>query len=205
MDIVSVLSFFLIMLTLAALPSTSVALVITRSVTHGILNGIAVACGIVIGDLLFVALALVGMIALAETMGAFFAILKYVGGAYLVWLGFSLLRSKVSLNDLAVDSSSSSLAASVSAGLILTLGDLKAILFYASLFPSLFNVSALSITEASIIVGVTIFAVGGVKVTYAFSARGIVKRLSLISAARHVRTLAGGMLIGTGTFIIAKG
>jgi threonine/homoserine/homoserine lactone efflux protein len=88
---------------------------------------------------------------------------------------------------------------------VLTLGDLKAILFYASLFPSLFDVSTLSVTDVSVIVGVTIFTVGGVKVTYAVVARGIVERLSNISAARHIRTVAGGMLMGTGTFLIAKG
>lgn len=77
-------TLFLIMLTLAALPSASVALVVTRSATAGFANGVAVALGIVVGDLLFVALAILGLSLLAETMGAFFAILKYLGGAYLI-------------------------------------------------------------------------------------------------------------------------
>jgi len=46
---------------LAALPSASVALVITRSATLGVANGIAVSAGIVLGDLIFILLAIFGL------------------------------------------------------------------------------------------------------------------------------------------------
>lgn len=50
MSIVESITLFGIMMALAAVPSTSVALVITRSATLGIRNGLAVAMGIVLGD-----------------------------------------------------------------------------------------------------------------------------------------------------------
>ena len=93
------------MVVLAAIPSASVALIVTRSATLGIKNGILVACGIVLGDLIFVALAILGMSFLAETMGSFFVIFRYVGGAYLVWLGFSLIRSNEKVNLIQSDAS----------------------------------------------------------------------------------------------------
>jgi len=144
------------------------------------------------------------MSVIAETMGAFFTVLKYVGGAYLIWLGFSLLRSKNSLVDLKANSNGSSLIASILAGLALTLGDLKAILFYASLFPSLFDLSTLAISDISLIVIVTIIAVGGVKVLYAIAARKIVERFSNLPNSRPARTVAGGILVGTGAYFVLK-
>jgi threonine/homoserine/homoserine lactone efflux protein len=69
MTATSIISLLVTMLILAAIPSASVALVVTRSATLGIKNGISVACGIVLGDLIFVALAILGMSVLAETMG----------------------------------------------------------------------------------------------------------------------------------------
>ncbi|HHJ14327.1 MAG TPA: LysE family translocator, partial [Gammaproteobacteria bacterium] len=51
MNIIDAVFLFAIMAALAAIPSTSVALVLTRSATLGLANGIAVATGIVIGDL----------------------------------------------------------------------------------------------------------------------------------------------------------
>ena len=204
MDMIAALSFFIIMLGLAVLPSASVALVVTRASTHGVKNGIAVASGIVVGDLIFVSLTLLGMSVLAESMGAFFAVLKYVGGAYLIWLGYSLLRSKATFGELDQTSDGSSLVASLLAGLVLTLGDLKAILIYASLFPNLFDLAALSLTDITMIVVVTILTVGGVKTMYALAARNVVDRFSGFLATRHTGTIAGGLLMGTGTYIIVK-
>lgn len=98
MNIFEALTLFVVMLPLAAMPSSSVALVVARSVGGSRLNGAFSALGIVAGDLIFVAMALVGMSVLAESLGALFAIVKYCAGAYLVWLGWGLLRSKPSLS-----------------------------------------------------------------------------------------------------------
>jgi len=148
------------MLVLAAIPSASVALVVTRSATLGVTNGIAVALGIILGDLVFVTLAILGMSFLAETMGSFFAVLRYAGGAYLIWLGVTLLRSKQQMELTREYSSKLSLAASFISGLFLTLGDIKAILFYASLFPAFVDMSSLSANDMIGIVIVTILGVG---------------------------------------------
>jgi threonine/homoserine/homoserine lactone efflux protein len=78
MSILDSISLFLIMATLAVIPSTSVALVVTRSATLGISNGVAVALGIVLGDLVFIFLAILGLSAVAEATGAFFVVIKYI-------------------------------------------------------------------------------------------------------------------------------
>ncbi len=85
MSIIDSISLFVIMVTLAIIPSTSVALVVTRSATLGASNGIAVAIGIVLGDLTFILLVLLGMSVVAETMAGVFLTIKYVGGTYLLW------------------------------------------------------------------------------------------------------------------------
>lgn len=192
------------MVVLAAIPSASVALVVTRSATLGIQNGILVACGIVLGDLIFVALSILGMGFLAETMGSFFVILRYVGGAYLIWLGFSLLRSNGKVNLIQSDTSKLSLLASFASGLLLTLGDIKAILFYASLFPAFIDMSNLRVSNIVAIVVVTIIAVGGVKVFYAYSAQRIAKRFQNQKAQKLTKSTAGCCMIGAGVYIITK-
>ena len=65
MSLFATLTLFAIMIVLAALPSCSVALVVTRAATLGIRNGAAVTAGIVMGDLIFVTLAILGMSTLA--------------------------------------------------------------------------------------------------------------------------------------------
>jgi arginine exporter protein ArgO len=134
MDFAAGISLLLVMMALAAVPSASVALVVTRSATLGFANGAAVALGIVLGDLLFVAVAILGMSFLAETMGAFFLVLKHLGGAYLIWLGIGLLRAPKDLEIEPPPATRRSLLTSFAAGLVLTLGDVKAIFSRAFLF-----------------------------------------------------------------------
>ncbi len=204
MTLFAIFSFFVIMLTLAAIPSASVALVVARAASLGLRNGIAAAIGIVTGDLIFMTVAILGMSALATTVGSLFAAFKYAGGVYLIWLGISLLRSKEAEELQTGDSRSSTVFVSFVAGLLLTLGDLKAILFYASLFPMLMDVTRLSPWDIATVVSVTIVTVGGVKLTYAVASRTIVRLFQTPRTSQFTKKLAGSLMIGTGAFIVAK-
>lgn len=203
MNLHEVIALFVAMALLALVPSTSVALVVARSSTGGFLNGAAVAVGIVLGDLVFVGLAVFGMAALAETMGGLFLILRVMAGLYLIWFGISLLRSKSSMR-IPTDLSVSSLSASLLSGLVLTLGDVKAILFYASLFPAFVDLANISAADLAVIIGVTLVAVGGVKLGYAYFAARVVSLLGGGGVYRPVNVTAGGLLAAAGTYLIAK-
>ncbi len=204
MNIIEALTLFLVMLPLAAMPSSSVALVLAKSVSAGRASGAFTALGIVAGDLVFVAMALVGMSILAEWLGALFSVVKYCGGAYLIWLGFCLLRSKSSSAVQRTTIRASSFAADFLAGLFLTLGDVKAILFYASLFPTLVDMEKIGSWDISLIVAITAVTVGGVKLTYAVFASRIVENIRGRFASEAPRKLGGALMIGCGSVLIAK-
>ncbi len=204
MSFISAISLSAVMLALAAMPSASVALVVTRSATVGIRNGVAVAIGIVTGDLLFVLLAILGMSFLAEAMGAFFSVLRMMGGVYLVWIGCGLLFSRSAVAIQATDCSASTLITSFSAGLLLTLGDVKAILFYASLFPSFVSMSSLNSADLLLIGVITVACVGGVKLAYAIAAERLLVRWRSSVSSRRIRRSAGGLMTGAGAYLIWK-
>lgn len=198
------LSLFAVMLGLAALPSASVALVVARSATLGTANGAATALGIVLGDLIFAALAILGMSVLAEVTGSFFSLLKYASGAYLVFLGVSLIRSNPGLDRFEPGRRGLSLLASFVAGFTLTLGDVKAILFYASLFPAFVDLGSLAGSDLVAIAIIIVTAVGGVKFLYVLAARHIALRLQNRSTGRAVRKTAGALMIGSGAWLVFK-
>ncbi|WP_417578966.1 LysE family translocator [Nitrincola sp.] len=202
MNYVDMLMLFVIMLVLALAPSSSVALVVARSSTAGFLNGAVVAFGILVGDLVFVYLAILGMAVLAETMGSFFLILRYMAGAYLIWLGISLLRSNTRIQ-VSAGRSASTLSASFFSGLIITLGDVKAIFFYASLFPAFVDLTTIATSDIATIIVLTVVAVGGVKLGYVYFASRI---LSWTKSRVHgvVKKTAGGFMVGAGTYLMVK-
>ncbi len=205
MNFLDVVSLFLIMITLAVIPSASVALVITRSATLGISNGVAVALGIVLGDLVFIFLAILGLSVIAETMGAMFVIIKYIGGAYLLWIGYSLLTSQNN-STYTVDESKlrGNILVSFLSGFFLTLGDVKAIFFYVSLFPAFIDLAAIEYLDLLIIIFVTIATVGGVKVTYAVIAKKVMYMTQGMKLQKGAKKLAGGFMVGAGSYLIVK-
>jgi threonine/homoserine/homoserine lactone efflux protein len=224
MDVWNWLGLAGVMVVLAALPSSSVVLVVTRAATAGVANGIAVAAGIVAGDLVFVGLALAGMTVVAEQLGAVFAVLRYVGGAYLVWTGVRMWcagargdgrrTEKQDRRECGHEPAPNervsgargrwALGESAVAGLALTLGDVKAILFYASLFPLFVDLRAVSAGEIAGIVAVTLVTVGGVKLVYATAAKRLAMRVRDERVRDVGRRVGGTLLIGAGTVLIAK-
>jgi threonine/homoserine/homoserine lactone efflux protein len=88
--------------------------------------------------------------------------------------------------------------------LALTLGDVKAILFYASLFPLFVDLRAVSAGEIAGIVAVTLVTVGGVKVVYATAAKRLAMRVRDERVRDVGRRVGGTLLIGAGTVVIAK-
>jgi threonine/homoserine/homoserine lactone efflux protein len=194
----SIVALFGAMFILAIIPSVSVLAVSARSAAYGLIHGVFTTIGIVVGDIFFILLAILGLSLLAETMGSLFVLVKYLGGAYLIWLGIRLWKSKSKAVE-AEGIIESSLLSSFLTGLFITLGDQKAILFYLSFFPAFLDLSTISFFDTSIIIIITIIAVGGVKLGYAYMA----DRASLLIAYQGINITAGCVMIGTGIFLVA--
>lgn len=205
MSIVEIITLFGIMVALAALPSASVALVITRSATLGVADGIAVTAGIILGDLVFILLAIFGLTLVAEIMGSLFMVVKYLGASYLLWLGYTLIISK-STTAIKIDTKikHQNLVTSFFAGFILTLGDIKAIIFYASLFPVFIDLTALQTSDVLVIISVMVVSLGSVKIFYAFSAAKIVSLARNNRFDNAAKKTMGGFLLGAGGYLIVK-
>lgn len=203
MNILELAGLFAVMALLALVPSSSVALVVARSATAGFKHGAAVALGIVMGDLVFVFLAISGLAVLADVMGGFFLVLKYLAGLYLICLGISLMRTKRPIR-IPLGRAVTSLPASLLSGLIITLGDVKAIFFYASLFPVFVDLANVNASDVATLVLVTVVAVGGVKLAYAYSASRLVTVARGLEAQRRVKFAAGGLMLGAGTYLLVK-
>jgi threonine/homoserine/homoserine lactone efflux protein len=199
----NMVALFSAVIVLASIPSVSVLAVSTRSATFGFIHGVFTTIGIVLGDIFFIIIAIWGLSFLAETMGSLFVFIKYLGGIYLIFLGIGLCRSKVK-DFQTQEVIKSSLMSSFLTGLLITLGDQKATLFYLGFFPAFLDLSQISYLDTVIIIGITIVAVGGVKLGYALMADQA--RLLVNSKTRKIiNIVAGVVMIAVGLFLIPKG
>lgn len=202
----SILGLFGAMVVLAAIPSVSVLAVSTRSATSGFVHGVFTTMGIVLGDIIFIVMTIWGLSFLAETMGSLVVLIKYAGGAYLICLGIGLCRARprvVKAEERPGSPRGSSLLSSFITGFSITLADQKATLFYLGFFPAFLDLSQVPYADTAIVVAITIVAVGGVKLGYAFMAD---RARSLVNAktTRGMNMLAGCIMIAVGLFLIVN-
>ena len=78
---------------LLLIPGPTVLLVLSYALSKGRPVAVASATGVALGDLIAMTASLAGLGALVLASATLFTALKWVGAAYLLWLGFKLLRS----------------------------------------------------------------------------------------------------------------
>lgn len=208
----SIASLFATMLVLALVPGLSVLTVTARAAALGLRHGVAATLGIVAGDLVFIIVAVLGLSALAGAAAQYLVVLSYAGGVYLVWLGIRLWRSAPAMRAsgaaaTAVAASSTPLSSSLTAGLLLTLGDQKAILFYFVFFPAFADPDRLTPLDTGLILVVAAVAVGAAKLAYALAAVRAVTFLGGTTGhavAIFLNRLAALILLAVGGFLMLR-
>ena len=78
---------------LLLIPGPTVLLVLSYALSKGRSVAAASAAGVALGDLIAMSASLAGLGALVLTSATLFTALKWIGAAYLVWLGMKLIRS----------------------------------------------------------------------------------------------------------------
>jgi threonine/homoserine/homoserine lactone efflux protein len=81
-------------LVLLVVPGPAVLYVISRSVDEGRLAGVVSVLGVGAGSMVHVLAAVTGLSAVLASSSTAFTIVKYLGAAYLVWLGVRVLLSR---------------------------------------------------------------------------------------------------------------
>ncbi|MFA0222518.1 LysE family translocator [Vibrio splendidus] len=203
MSITSGIALFVAMLLSAAIPGPSVLAVLSRSLSYGWKQGLLVVLGVLIADYIFIFLALSGLSALASAMGEFATVIKYVGVAYLFWLAYTTWTSDVSESS-STSSEQGTKASSVIIGLLMTVSNPKAILFYMGFFPAFIDLKTFTTTDVMMILVISTVAVGGVLSLYACTASKARFVFQGRSAKTLLNRLSGGFLATCGALLATK-
>jgi threonine/homoserine/homoserine lactone efflux protein len=157
----STLALFLVAaLALLVTPGPAVLYVVTRSIDQGRLAGIVSVLGIAIGTLFHVTAAALGLSALLVSSALAFSVVKYVGAAYLIYLGVRKLRERHDASQ-PETIEQRSLARIFSQGILVNLLNPKTALFFFAFLPQFVDVSRGAVAAQILFLG-CVFAVLGV-------------------------------------------
>jgi len=208
MTLASSFALFFAMLVLAVIPGPGIMAVLARTGAAGFGHGASTTAGIVVGDFVFITIAVLGLAALSSWVGELFVVVKYCGAAYLIWLGISVLlssrKAKGTEQQMPVIKTANHFA-SFLVGLVITLGNPKAILFYLSFLPAFMDLAALTFLDMLILYFIATLAVGGVMLGYAFMAHLARRKLQSVNSPACLRQGSSVMLIACGLYVAVRG
>lgn len=97
-DPMTLITYVAIVLGFVFIPGPATLLTVARASSSGTRVGIATGAGIAAGDLIHTILAIVGISAIIAASAVLFSIVKYLGAAYLVYLGVRAILEKAPLD-----------------------------------------------------------------------------------------------------------
>lgn len=192
MTFTTAIAIFTTMLVLSAIPGPSDFALVARSASAGFRQAMVMTLGIITGDAILLGAAVLGvgaaMAALADNSFWF----GYLSAAILAWFGIGLLRASNEATEQQAPQAPS--ASSFLAGLLITLGEPEALLFYIGLLPAFVDLESISAGEVALILLLAALAIGCVKTTYAWLAN---RGAALLGNRyrRQLSILAGMILI----------
>jgi threonine/homoserine/homoserine lactone efflux protein len=187
---------------LLVIPGPTVLLVVSYALGQGWRTALPMAIGVALGDFTAMTLSLLGLGALLAASATLFAVLKWVGAAYLVWLGVKLWRAGGSLEATPRTDAASAARMLAHAWLVTALNP-KSITFFVAFLPAFLDPAADFLTQMLVFETTFLVLAFANAFGYALVASRARRLVANPRAIRLVNRAGGGLLIGAGVATIA--
>ena len=174
---------------------------VARGVSGGFHAAWPLALGVVVGDIIWPLLAIFGVSLLVEVYADFLDLLRYGGAVILVWMGVRTIRN--ANKPLVADErlSASGMWAGFVAGLMVIIGNPKAILFYMGVLPNFFDLNNVSGPDIVVICFISGLVPLTGNIMFALSIDRIRRFLSSAESVRRTNLISGSALVVVGAVI----
>ena len=195
------IAFLIAAVILAVTPGPGVAYVVARTVAGGRKEGLASCFGTAIGGMLHVLAAALGVSLLIAQSAVAFSLVKYVGAAYLVYLGVRMLMSKnqVQRN---VEVTSQGPRRAFREGILVEALNVKTALFFLAFLPQFTSASQPLVPQLVALGSICVFLNTAVDVVAVFAAARLLKSEAARTARARILTRASGVtMLGLGAYL----
>jgi threonine/homoserine/homoserine lactone efflux protein len=197
----SFLAFLVAAVVLAITPGPGIAYVVARAVAGGRGEGLSSCLGTGIGGLLHVVAAALGLSLLVAQSAVAFDVVKYLGAAYLVYLGIRLLLRKEQALTVEPVASRGARRALVE-GIVVEALNVKTALFFLAFLPQFTSSSAPLVPQLVVLGGICVTLNTLVDVAAVFAAQRLLEsRATRAARARVLTRASGATMIGLGALL----
>ncbi|HEX7985216.1 MAG TPA: LysE family translocator [Duganella sp.] len=182
----------------AALPGPAQGTLIATVMTRGRPSAAAFVVGMVTGNAVWLVATIFGLASIALRYENLFIAIKWCGVAYLLFVAYKLWTAPVDQADGATQKPKG-----FTAGILLTLGNPKALVFFGAILPQAFDLGSLSVVDALLIIALGILIDTLVQTAYLF---GVLRLRVLFNKPEYMRRInrTAAALIGGCALLVAR-
>lgn len=187
---------------LLVIPGPTVLLVVSYALGQGWRTALPMAVGVALGDFTAMTLSMLGLGALLATSATLFTVLKWVGAAYLVYLGIKLWRAGGTL-DAAPRTDAVSAAKMLGHAWLVTALNPKSITFFVAFLPAFLDPKEDFLTQMLVFETTFLVLAFANAFGYALVASRARRLASDPRAIGIVNKVGGGLLVGAGVATVS--
>ena len=175
MEVTSLLIFAGALIVAAGSPGPSIAALVARVISKGFRDVFPFLAAMWIGEAIWLSMAVFGLAFVAQTFHLAFVLVKWAGVAYLAWLAWKMWTAPVAVAGREVPRADAP-AKLFLAGMAVTLGNPKIMMFYLALLPTIIDLGSVTL-------------LGWAELTFTMALVLIAIDLAWVLAAAHARKL----------------
>lgn len=187
----------------AAIPGPGIAAAVGKALGSGFRPAVWFGTGLVLGDLTYLTLAVLGLAAVAAAFSGIFVVIKVLGALYLVYLAWSFWKAGIDPDKVEARKGSGAWA-SMLGGYSVTLGNPKTIIFYMALLPTVVDLEAMTLERFAWLVVITVVGLYLVVIPYVAAAAKAREFLRNPRALKLLNRGAAGAMAGAAAYIVLK-
>lgn len=185
----------------AGSPGPSIAALVARVLSRGAREVFPFLAAMWLGEMVWLSCAVLGLAAIAESFHYLFLAIKWAGVTYLLFLAYRMWTAPAEAGGSALPETGSA-TRRFFAGLTVTLGNPKIMMFYVALLPTIIDLHAVTFSGWAELLGVTLAVLALVDLAWvAFAARA--RLLLRSSRAVRIANRASACLMASAAMAIA--
>lgn len=195
MTLSALVIFFVAEFVFAVTPGQSVAALVARVINRGWRSVLPFLSAMWLGEIIWLTCAVAGLSHIAQTFHEAFVVLKYIGAAYLFYLAYKMWTARIEEKESVLPKGERPTRLFF-AGMAVTLGNPKLMIFYIAFLPSIIDLAAVTPfiwLELTLTLGLALIAGDFIWIFLASQARRWLKSPRAVKLANRVSaTVMGG-------------
>ncbi|MCC4798766.1 LysE family translocator [Enterovibrio norvegicus] len=203
MDIAMLAVFIPTFFFVSVTPGMCMTLAMTLGMSIGVRRSLHMMWGELIGVALVSISSVIGVAAIMLNYPSLFSVLKYVGGAYLFYLGLQMWMSRGKMaipSDLSAGTDTSPMTLAMQ-GFVTAIANPKGWAFMISLLPPFINPTLAMPPQLTVLIGIILMTEFGCLLLYASGGRTLRHFLQKSGNVRLMNRIAGTLMMGVGVWL----